>query len=758
MFAVRRSPFAVASYGERTSVALRRYTKLVAFSTLFLIFAGAMVTSTGSGLAVPDWPLSYGMWFPPMVGGIFYEHGHRMIAATVGFLTVLQAIWLQLREPKRWLRILGWCAVGAVIAQGLLGGLTVLFLLPPAISIAHAGLAEIFFSINVSIAFFASRWFERIRAAERGDTPVAGSTALVVLVYAQILVGALMRHLHAGLAIPDFPLSFGRLIPAFTSTGVAVNFAHRVGAIAVTILVVGLYIRLLRFTAQHPLRLAANMLLLVIPAQIMLGAYTVWSGKQPVITSLHVVTGALTLALSLIVALTARSMAWSVDRHTISDYLQLSKSRIVLMVLITTAAGFFYAAPHGSIALLINTLIGTALLAAGTNALNEFVERDLDATMLRTRGRPLPAGRITPRAALIFSCAVAVIGTAYLAIAVNWLTALLGAFTLITYIFVYTPLKRVSTICTLIGAIPGAVPPLMGWTAATGRIGVGGLIAFGIVFLWQLPHFMAISWIYREDYGRAGFAMLAVRDRDGAAVARQALYYSLALVVLSAFLHARVAAIAAAAALAAMSIAFLINRTNRSARRLFMTSNVYLLIAMALLIAGCSHQSKLPKLFEVPNATLVADSGKPVQLDAMKGKVTVYDFIFTNCAGTCPMMTATLRRVTGKIDKDAPVQFVSISVDPRRDTPAVLRNYASKVRNDSRWLFLTGDEKTIVDLSINGFKLAAANDGSTNEAVLHSSKFAIADKHGVIRDYYGASSDDAVDHVAATVHDLIRED
>jgi protoheme IX farnesyltransferase len=442
----------------------------------------------------------------------------------------------------------------------------------------------------------------------------------------------------------------------------------------------------------------------------------------------------------------------------IRDYLELSKSRIVLMVLVTMAAGFFYAAPHGAIALLVSTLAGTALVAAGTNALNEFVERDLDASMRRTQRRPLPAGRISPRAALIFASSIAIIGTLYLGLAVNWLTAALGAFTLVSYIFIYTPLKRVSTICTLIGAVPGAIPPLMGWTAASGRIGAGGLIAFAIVFLWQLPHFMAISWIYREDYGRAGFAMLSVRDHDGAAVGRQAVYYSVALVCLSAFVPVRFAAIAAATLLLAMSIAFLHERSNRNARRLFMTSNVYLLIAMALLVAGCSHQSSLPKLFPVPSAKLVADNGRPVDLAAMKGKVTVYDFIFTNCAGTCPMMTSTLRRVTKKIDKDAAVQFVSISVDPRRDTPARLHNYAAKFRNDSRWLFLTGDEKTIVDLSINGFKLAAANDGSANESVLHSSKFAIADKHGVIRDYYGATADDAVDHVTDTVNDLLRED
>ncbi len=442
----------------------------------------------------------------------------------------------------------------------------------------------------------------------------------------------------------------------------------------------------------------------------------------------------------------------------IRDYLELSKSRIVLMVLVTTAAGFFYAAPHAALLLLMHTLIGTALVAAGTNALNEYAERDLDGSMRRTQRRPLPAGRITPRAALLFASTVAIIGTLYLGLAVNWLTAALGAFTLITYIFIYTPLKRVSTICTLVGAIPGAIPPLMGWTAATGRIGTGGLIAFAIVFLWQLPHFMAISWIYREDYGRAGFAMLSVRDTDGAAVGRQAVYYSIALLVVSVFVRPQFAAVAAAAALLVMSIVFLRERSNRNARRLFMTSNVYLLFAMALLVAGCSQQSTLPKLFPVPNAKLVADNGKPVQLAAMKGKVTVYDFIFTNCAGTCPMMTSTLRRVTKRINEDAPVQFVSISVDPRRDTPTQLHNYAARYRNDPRWVFLTGDEKTIVDLSINGFKLAAANDGSANEAVLHSSKFAIADKHGVIRDYYGATADDAVDHVANTVHDLLRED
>ncbi|HKB55638.1 MAG TPA: heme o synthase [Ramlibacter sp.] len=274
----------------------------------------------------------------------------------------------------------------------------------------------------------------------------------------------------------------------------------------------------------------------------------------------------------------------------VRDYLELSKSRIVAMVLVTTAAGYFFGAVHVSLALLINTLVGTALVAAGTNALNQYVERDLDARMRRTRMRPLPDGRIKPRAALLFSIAISVAGTAYLALMVNLLTAALGAFTLITYIFIYTPLKRRSTACTLIGAVPGAVPPLMGWTAATGALGLGGWIAFGIVFLWQLPHFMAISWIYREDYGRAGFAMLSVGDDDGLATGRQAVFYSFALLLLSAlpgvFGNAHFVGMAAAALLVAASIAFLRNRTPRAARRLFMTSNVYLIIAMVLLVLG----------------------------------------------------------------------------------------------------------------------------------------------------------------------------
>ena len=274
------------------------------------------------------------------------------------------------------------------------------------------------------------------------------------------------------------------------------------------------------------------------------------------------------------------------------DYLELSKSRIVFMVVITTASGYLFAAKHVDPLLLLHALIGTALVAAGTNALNQYVEREHDGKMNRTRMRPLPAGRITPLAALVFSAGIAMAGTLYLGLLVNWLTAFLGAFTLTSYIFVYTPLKRVSTICTIIGAVPGAVPPLMGWTAATNELAIGGWIAFGILFLWQLPHFMAISWIYREDYARGGYVMSSVVDGEGTSVARQAVLYSLALLAVSVLpwffglsgVAYLVGAVVCGATMLALSVRFFFDRSVRAARSLFMVSNLYLLTVMLLLV------------------------------------------------------------------------------------------------------------------------------------------------------------------------------
>lgn len=181
------------------------------------------------------------------------------------------------------------------------------------------------------------------------------------------------------------------------------------------------------------------------------------------------------------------------------------------------------------------------------------------------------------------------------------------------------------------------------------------------------------------------------------------------------------------------------------------------LAVLVFLAVACQQKSDLPKLYPVPNTKLVDETGRAMQLDAMKGNVTVYNFIFTNCAAICPIMTNNMRAITPKIDKDAPVRFVSISVDPARDTPAVLSAYAKRNRNDPRWTFLTGDLGAIVDLSINGFKLAANTPARGAEPLLHSGKFAVADKDGVIRGYYDGTDGAVTDEVVGAVKTLLDE-
>jgi cytochrome c oxidase assembly protein subunit 15 len=315
---------------------LHRFAKFVAGCTVLLVLAGSLVTSTGSGLSVPDWPTSYG-WnmftFPPSkwVGGIFYEHGHRLIASTVGCLTMVLAAWLWLQEPRRWLKWLGVGALGAVVAQGVLGGLTVLFFLPAAISTAHAGLAEIFFCLVVSIALFTSpgwiRGYRRGAADDRefrvshGGVPSPGTrrqgfpsgperrlrllaTSTTVLIYAQILLGATMRHTGAGLAIPDFPLMLGHIVPPHWDSKIAIHFSHRVGALVVILAALSTAGHAwLRVRDRFEFRGPAALLVALVAVQATLGAFTVLSGLNMWFNSIHVVCGALVLTTSLVLTL-----------------------------------------------------------------------------------------------------------------------------------------------------------------------------------------------------------------------------------------------------------------------------------------------------------------------------------------------------------------------------------------------------------------------------------------------------------------------
>jgi cytochrome c oxidase assembly protein subunit 15 len=295
-----------------------RYAKLVAACTFLLIAAGGMVTSTGSGLSVPDWPTTYGqnMFTFPMskwVGGIRYEHSHRLIASTVGFLTVILAIWTWRVEPRAWVRKLGFAALGAVILQGVLGGITVLLFLPPAVSIGHAGLAQIFFCLTITMALVTSPgWKNVVQPVEDPMLRTVAATT-TALVYAQILIGATMRHNNAGLAIPDFPLAFGHVIPPVWNAGVAIHFAHRIGALVVTLMVLATSSHVLYHHAQRrDLVRPALLLIGFVFVQVTLGAFVIWSGKNPLINTAHVVNGAAVLATSLV--LTLRSFRAGFER------------------------------------------------------------------------------------------------------------------------------------------------------------------------------------------------------------------------------------------------------------------------------------------------------------------------------------------------------------------------------------------------------------------------------------------------------------
>ena len=280
-------------------------------------------------------------------------------------------------------------------------------------------------------------------------------------------------------------------------------------------------------------------------------------------------------------------------RTKASDYVALAKPRLNGLVVASALAGYAMAGGDTSdVVRVCWTLLGTAFVAGGASALNQLLERDSDALMRRTRLRPLPDGRLQPAEALVFGSATAAVGLAILAAGVNVLSALVAFATLASYAVVYTPLKRRTSLATIVGAIPGALPPVIGWAAGRGDLSQGAWVLFGILFLWQLPHFLAIAWIYREDYARAGLPMLPVIEPDGYSTARQAVVYSAALLPL-ALAPTLVGmtgptyfagAFVLTAALLALAVRFAQDRATTSARALFYGSIIYLPLLWILMI------------------------------------------------------------------------------------------------------------------------------------------------------------------------------
>jgi len=288
-----------------------------------------------------------------------------------------------------------------------------------------------------------------------------------------------------------------------------------------------------------------------------------------------------------ILSTAAAEKSWS------AVFADLVKARLTTLVLLTTLVGF-YLGWNGvmNFVLMFNTLAATALVAAGASALNQWLERDYDAKMRRTQTRPLPSGRLQPATVAIFGGVCSVAGLIYLALAVNLLTSVIGAVTLVSYLFIYTPLKRVTWLNTAIGAVPGALPPLMGWTAARGELSSEGWALFAILFFWQLPHFFAIAWIYKDEYAKAGFKMLPGIDPDGQRTAQQAVSNTLALLAVSlfpfVFKMAGTLYLAGALVLGAGflwgAIQFSRQLTLARARQLFFASIIYLPLLLALMV------------------------------------------------------------------------------------------------------------------------------------------------------------------------------
>jgi heme o synthase len=302
--------------------------------------------------------------------------------------------------------------------------------------------------------------------------------------------------------------------------------------------------------------------------------------------------------------LTALEVATNVGPHcaersssALADYWALTKPEVSFLIAITVFAGFCLGSRSQShplsFGLLIHTLLGTLMVASGAGTLNQFVERRFDAQMRRTSRRPLAAGRLEPSRVLWFGILLSLAGSIYLALAVNSLASLLAVITLVSYLFLYTPLKRITPLCTLVGAFPGAVPPLIGWAGATGRLGSEAWLLYAVLFLWQFPHFMAIAWMYREDYARAGYQVLPSGERGGRLMAWQSVTPALALIPLSVapvrLGHAGVGYLIGTWVLGSgflyCAAKLALRRSNAIARQLLSTSIIYLPLMFALILA-----------------------------------------------------------------------------------------------------------------------------------------------------------------------------
>jgi len=514
----------------------RKYAALVMASviaTFALVILGGVVRVTGSGLGCPDWPLCHGSVIPPLNLPTLIEYSHRLAASLVSVLVLATAIvaWTA-RRRDRPVVLAASIAFALLVVQVVLGGVTVLLELPPTIVTAHLGTAEALLGVLLVLYILVRR--HSLFASKTASRPGPGllwvTGAAVLSVFAIIFAGAYVRGTGATFACDAWPFCGPELLP---TTGLPlIHMAHRLvvlvgGALALAACVAAWRQRQ-AIPGGGPLAVTTGVLFLL---QSLAGALLVFAGFTPFTQALHLALA--TAVWTGIVALAG--LAWYgrmgrmqgapteaeagqpaegdrvTPRPSVMGYIKLTKPWIISLLLVTALGGMFLASgtPHGGV--VVAVLLGGALTAGGANALNHYLDRDIDGEMHRTRARPLPSHSISPERAFLFGIALNVIGFLVLAVGANLLSAVLALAASGFYVLVYTSwLKRSTPQNIVIGGAAGAMPPLIGWAAITNSLGLPAFYLFAIVFFWTPPHFWALAMLLRDDYARAGIPMLPV--------------------------------------------------------------------------------------------------------------------------------------------------------------------------------------------------------------------------------------------------------
>ncbi len=538
---------------------MNRFAKLAiaaALATYVLIVVGGLVRATDSGLGCPDWPLCFGAWVPPLELHAWIEHSHRLVAAVaVGPLVGAVAL-ITVFTPRRRDRPMLIAAIAAgvlVIIQAWLGGQVVIQGLAAELVTAHLAMALTVLALTLAIADRAVNGaFPRVAAGS--PTRLVAWTGAAV--FAQMLLGSWVTGSGSGLAFGDFPLMNGTLLPRITVDVEAVQLAHRLLAAVVAVLVVWTWVQVRGGVhASGPRRLAGLGLALV-AVQLLLGAANVWSRLSALFVVPHLAVGAALWATMVLLYLAIRRLPMpeavpggsgtesliepraSTAGSSVRAYIALTKPRIIELLLVTTIPTMVLAQQGvPSVWLMAAVMIGGSLAAGGANAINMYIDRDIDDVMRRTRNRPLPRHAVVPGRALAFGLILSAVSFAWLVLTVNLLSALLSASAIAFYVFVYTMwLKRTTPQNIVIGGAAGAVPVLVAWASVTGTVEVPALILFAIVFYWTPPHFWALALRYKGDYAAARVPMMPV-VRGEAETARQIVLYTLVLVAVSLLLY-----------------------------------------------------------------------------------------------------------------------------------------------------------------------------------------------------------------------------